>query len=198
MRSELIQWTVESLFMWTMTRELIHLALFTWTVPGELITSWSDHCAGWINSFRTIHFKKWTVQSEYSLCTLWTRLEDSPQLGVSKASLKSDLKDVTLPVSDDDDCQRNIKNSYLSWRKEANNKLGGPLSFFFLLATGGQWKAVIFCITKTGGTNSIFNGTHLQNMCSKCLPNGYELRLEQNTFPTTIPNGTKSWRQNTV
>ena len=132
MRSELIQWTVESLFMWTMTRELIHLALFTWTVPGELITSWSDHCAEWINSFRTIHFKKWTVQSEYSLCTLWTRLEDSPQLDVSKASLKSDLKDVTLPVSDDDDCQRNIKNSYLSWRKEANNKLGEPLSFFSL------------------------------------------------------------------
>jgi hypothetical protein len=26
----------------------------------------------------------------------------------------------------------------LSRRKEANNKLGGPLSFFFLLATGGQ------------------------------------------------------------
>ena len=33
-----------------------------------------------INPLRTDHFKKWTVQSEYSLCTLWTRLEDSPQL----------------------------------------------------------------------------------------------------------------------
>jgi len=136
-----------------------------------------------------------TMRNEYSLCTLWTRLEDSPQLDVSKASLKSDLKDVTLSISDDDDCQRNIKNSYLSWRKEANNKLNGPLSFFFFLATSEQWKLAIFCFTKTGGTNSIFNGTHLQNMCSKCLPNSYKLWLEQNTVPTTIPNDTKSWRQ---
>jgi hypothetical protein len=62
-------------------------------------------------------------------------------------------------------------------RKEANNKLGGPLSFSFPWQRAGksELKSSNFLLHKTGGTNLIFSETHLQNMCY------YKLWLEQNT-----------------
>jgi len=52
----------------------------------------------WINPLGSVHFLKWTLCGvNIHFCKLWTRLEDSPQLDVSKASLKSDLKDGRTP-----------------------------------------------------------------------------------------------------
>jgi hypothetical protein len=48
-------------------------------------------------------------------------------------------------------------------RKEANNKLGGPLSFSFPWQQAGksELKTSNFLLHKTGDTNLIFSGTHL-------------------------------------
>jgi hypothetical protein len=61
----------------------------------------------------------------------------------------------------DDDCHRNTPTKLR--RKEANNKLGGPLSFSFpwQQASKSELKSSYFLLHKTSGKNLILNGTHL-------------------------------------
>ena len=80
-------------------------------------------------------------------------------------------------------------------KERSKQQIEWALDFFLSLGNkramkseSEKWKTAIFLLHQNQ-RYKIFSRTHLQNMYSKCLPNGYKLWLEQNTVPTTIPNG---------